>query len=372
MTDRHLHIISFDVPYPANYGGVIDVFYKQRWLTEKGVKVHLHCFQYGRDEADILNDCYEVKYYKRAMSVANALTRKPYIVASRRSEALVLDLLKDDYPILCEGIHTTAIMLDERLKGRKIFVRAHNVEHDYYRLLADSEKTFWKKAYYVQESRKLRRYETVLNKASGIFAVTAKDADYFAARYQNVTLVPLFTAFDKVCSKEGRGSYVLYHGNLSVAENENAAMWLIDKVFSQIDVPCIVAGMNPSEKLVAAVSRHANVSLMANPDDAAMMELIGNAQVNVLVTNQPTGMKLKLLNSLYNGRFCLVNPNMVMGTGLDALCIVKDDPDQMIGEIGRLMTTDFTQMDIINRDAALHEKYDNGANADKIIETIFG
>ena len=26
-TDYHLHIIAFDVPYPANYGGVIDVFF---------------------------------------------------------------------------------------------------------------------------------------------------------------------------------------------------------------------------------------------------------------------------------------------------------------------------------------------------------
>ena len=25
-SDIHLHIVSFDIPYPANYGGVIDVF----------------------------------------------------------------------------------------------------------------------------------------------------------------------------------------------------------------------------------------------------------------------------------------------------------------------------------------------------------
>ena len=34
MTENHLHIISFDVPYPANYGGVIDVFYRVKALTE--------------------------------------------------------------------------------------------------------------------------------------------------------------------------------------------------------------------------------------------------------------------------------------------------------------------------------------------------
>jgi len=38
MSDLHIHIISFDIPFPANYGGVIDVFYKAKALTDSGVK----------------------------------------------------------------------------------------------------------------------------------------------------------------------------------------------------------------------------------------------------------------------------------------------------------------------------------------------
>ena len=115
-TDYHLHVIAFDVPYPANYGGVIDVFYRVKALSEAGVKVHLHCFEYGRGKAEVLNRCYEVKYYKRDTSFWKQFRREPYVVASRRSEALVKDLLKDDYPILCEGLHTTAVLNDRRLK----------------------------------------------------------------------------------------------------------------------------------------------------------------------------------------------------------------------------------------------------------------
>ena len=112
-SDYHLHIIAFDVPYPANYGGVIDVFYRVKALIEAGVKVHLHCFEYGRGEQEILKRCHEVKYYKRDMSFAKQLSLMPFIVNTRRSEALVQDLLKDDYPILCEGLHTTAVILDK-------------------------------------------------------------------------------------------------------------------------------------------------------------------------------------------------------------------------------------------------------------------
>ena len=102
-----------------------------------------------------------------------------------------------------------------------------------------------------------------------------------------------------------------------------------------------------------------------------MIDLLRQAQVNVLVTNQPTGLKLKLLNALYNGRFCLVNSEMVIGTSLESLCVVADEPEQMIAEIKRLMEEDFTEDDIEERDAQMHQLYDNEANAKKIIRAIF-
>ena len=342
-TDYHLHVIAFDVPYPANYGGVIDVFYRVKALSEAGVKVHLHCFE---------------------------LSLTPFIVNSRRSEALVQDLLKDDYPILCEGLHTTAVLTDKRLKNRKIYVRAHNVEHDYYNGLGDTERCGWKRLFYHIEAWKLRRYEPVLKKATGIFAISQKDSDYFAQRYRNVVLVPGFSATDSVCSETGRGEYVLYHGNLSVRENEDAARWLIENVFSELDLHCIVSGLNPSDKLKKLADNYSNVTLVANPDDAEMIDLLRQAQVNILVTNQPTGLKLKLLNALYNGRFCLVNSDMVKGTSLESLCVVADEPDQMIAEMKRLMEEDFTEDDIEERDSQMRQLYDNESNAQKIIETI--
>lgn len=370
MYEKHLHIIAFDVPYPANYGGVIDVFYRVKALSEAGVKVHLHCFEYGRGEQEVLKRCHEVKYYKRDTSFAKQLSLTPFIVNSRRSEALVQDLLKDDYPILCEGLHSTSVLSDKRLKNRDVYVRAHNKEHDYYKGLGDSERWGWKKVFYLVEAWKLKRYEPVLNNAAGIFSISQKDADYFSGKYGNVTLVPGFNSADSVCSETGRGEYVLYHGNLSVKENETAAKWLIENVFAELKMHCIIAGLDPSERLLKIAKKHSNVTLVANPDDAEMIELLRNAQVNILVTNQPTGLKLKLLNALYNGRFCLVNSDMVKGTSLESLCVVADEPEEMIAEIKRLMEEDFTEEDIDERDAQMRQLYDNESNARKIIEAI--
>ncbi|HMX05330.1 MAG TPA: hypothetical protein PKE14_11715, partial [Chitinophagales bacterium] len=66
MKSKHLHIISFNVPYPPDYGGVIDVFNKIKALHAEGIKIHLHCFEYGRNEAPELNAfCEHVYYYPR-------------------------------------------------------------------------------------------------------------------------------------------------------------------------------------------------------------------------------------------------------------------------------------------------------------------
>ena len=138
------------MPYPANYGGVIDVFYKLKNLHKASIKIILHCFEYGRGEQKELgNYCETVYYYKRNNSFLNQLSFTPFIVKSRVSEELMANLLKDDYPILFEGLHTCYYINDKRIVNRKKIYRESNIEHDYYAHLAKSEKGFLKKLYFI-------------------------------------------------------------------------------------------------------------------------------------------------------------------------------------------------------------------------------
>ncbi|MDD3107200.1 MAG: hypothetical protein PHP65_05330 [Bacilli bacterium] len=90
MDDLHLHIIALNIPYPANYGGVIDIFYKVKDLYNNGVKIILHCFDYGRGEQPELEKyCEKVYYYKRNTSFINSLQSTPYIVQSRKNKQLL-------------------------------------------------------------------------------------------------------------------------------------------------------------------------------------------------------------------------------------------------------------------------------------------
>ena len=370
MSEIHLHIISFNIPYPPNYGGVIDVFYKVKALHRAGVKVHLHCFEYGREIPQELNKlCEHIYYYKRNTSVLSAVSHTPYIVKSRKSEDLMANLLKDDYPILFEGLHTCYYLDDNRLANRFKIYRESNIEHLYYYNLFKSENNLFKRIYFLLAGLKLRIYQRTLKYANLMLVVSESDTTYLKDKFKlnEVVYLPSFHSNDIITTKTGTGDYVLYHGNLSVPENEQAANYLIEKVFKDLQIPLIIAGLNPSERLKSLVNKHKNISLIANPDEDKMNTLIEDAQINILHTYQATGLKLKLLNTLYKGRYCLVNSKMLAGTNLDSLCYIADSPESFIEKLNLLFKKEFTTSEIDIRREVLQKNYSNETNLNKLV-----
>jgi hypothetical protein len=366
--EKHLHIISFDVPYPANYGGVIDVFYKIRALHAQGVKIHLHCFEYGRAEALSLESvCEKVYYYKRNMSKQLLFNTLPFVVITRSSEKLIENLLRDKHPVLFEGLHSCFHIEDERLVNRIKIVRTHNIEHDYYKNLEKVEKSFFRKTYFKMEAKKLERFEKVLHKADHVAAISSADTKYLSENYKNVHHITAFHPNDVVKIREGQGNFCLYHGNLEVGENNEAAIFLVNEVFSKIKIPFIIAGKKPSKELIAAAERFSHIRIRGNINTQEIDELIRNAQINVLPTFQATGIKLKLLAALFNGRHCLVNTPMVANTGLEDLCIIRDDAAEISEEIERLFKEPFNMQQKKNRERILSESFSNEANVKKLI-----
>ncbi|MEX0812676.1 MAG: mannosyltransferase [Chitinophagales bacterium] len=369
--DKHLHIISFNVPYPANYGGVIDVFYKLKTLSELGVKVHLHTFHYGRERSEELEKiCEKVIYYPRGKFYKFIYSSVPYIVGSRQSDDLLSNLSEDDSPILFEGLHTCFYLNHPALQGRIKAVRMHNIEWDYYASLGRSERNFFRKFYMYYESKKLKKFEGILQKADLVLSISPKDTGYLDDKFEGVHYLPAFHPNDKVRSKTGRGNYAIYHGNLGVEENNQAALFLTRKIFRDFNYPFTIAGKNPLNTLKKEAEVNKIFQLIPNPYDEKMHDLISNAQVNILPTFQATGVKLKLLNALYNGRFCLVNSFMANETGLEDLCIVANTADEMKEQLYNLVDKDFTNEMIEKRKTVLEEKFSNEVNAKRLMELM--
>ena len=373
MSDQHLHIISFTIPYPPNYGGAIDVFFKIKALHSYGVQVHLHCFSYDRDPAPELEQfCHEVHYYPRKTGLRSALTWKPYIVYSRRSDQLLRNLLKDDYPILFEGLHSCYYLTNTALKNRIRIYRESNIEHLYYYHLFKAESNLLKKLFYILSSLKLRAFQSTLSHASMMFTVSSEDHEYLSRKFPRtqVEYLPSFHKDDEVKSLPGMGDFALYQGNLSVAENKKAAEYLIKEVFRDSGIHFIIAGMNPPRSLVRLADKSPNVTLIANPSDQKMSQLISSAQVNILVTFQPTGLKLKLLNALFNGRFCLVNPGMVFGTELGDLCEIGTDNSELRQKVTELMHLTFDEQRLSHRREKLLQYHSNKENCIRLLNLL--
>lgn len=369
----HLHIVSFDIPYPANYGGVIVIFNQIKALHSLGVKVILHCFQYGnrKPEAELEKYCEAVYYYPRSRSLWYQFSLLPFIMRSRQKGALLRRLRKDKYPILFEGMHTAAYVWHKRLRSRQKLVRMHNVEWQYYEGLSQLSGKVLEKIYYFVESLKLQRIEPrVVLHADEIITMSTNDQAYYREMKANTYLIPAFHPNTLVESLPGKGQYVLFHGKLSVPDNDKAARWLIEDVFSGIDIPLVIAGLEPSPELHDLVKRYEHVSLVENPDDAQMLNLIKNAHINLLVSFQSAGIKLKLLNALFRGRFCIVNDEMVSGMDLKSLCYVRNSPDAIRQTVEALINAPFEQNRIEERKTVLETQFSNLENARKLLSLI--
>jgi len=281
-------------------------------------------------------------------------------------------LLQDDYPILFEGLHTCSILNNPALVERKKIYRESNIEHHYYYHLFKATGNIPDKVFFLAESLKLRWFQRILKHADLMLTVSLADEQYLRKKFpqKDIRYLPSFHRDDKINSMPGRGSYLLYQGKLSVPENIRAAEDIINHIYTDSLPDLVIAGMNPPAHLIKLIEKHSNIRLEINPDEDRMFELIREAHINLMVTSQATGLKLKLLNALFHGRYCLVNPEMLVGTGLNSACTVATTPQQFREEIGHLFMKDFDAGMIARRETIIMEKYSNKKNCESLLDIL--
>jgi Glycosyl transferases group 1 len=374
-SDKKLHIICHDIPWPADYGGVVDLFYKLKALHAEGVKIIFHCFKYGyrKEQNELNNYCEEVHYYERRTGMKGLSFSKPYIVQSRANPLLLKRLSEDDHPVLMEGIHCTAFLPELIKQNKKVFLRLHNVESLYYSHLFKYEKNIFRKLYFLGESILLRKYEKSLPKQLAVFSVSQNDVSWFKneLKINNTKFLPVFIPTTEIKGLEGMGNFCMYHGNLAIAENEEAVVWLLKNVFSKIKIPFVIVGRNPSKQLKRLVYRNKYNCIVENPSDKELDDLLIKAHIHVLPSFNATGIKLKLINALYRGRHCVVNEEAIKGTGLEAACHIGVNAAAIASIITQLYHLPFAEEEINLRKKLLPSIFDNQKNARQLIQWIW-
>lgn len=363
---RKLHIVSPDIPWPPDYGGAMDIYATVQALHQLGVEIVLHCFAYGERQKIPKNRHFfsEVHYYPRKKTLP---FRLPYIVSSRKNETLFRRLLEDDAPVLMEGVHCAWPVLDKRFAGRKMAVRSFNAEYAYYHGLAQHTRSRWKKWYYQTESRLLKAFERKVAQNTTVFTISEADARIYRNELgaTDARFLPVFFS-GKASMPTGRGNYCLYHGNLSVAENEQAALWLLQQVFPGLQVPLVIAGKNPSAYLEKAVKALPGTILKANCSETEMAELAAGAHIHVLPAINSTGVKLKILYALHHGRFCVTNTAGANGLNQPGLMPVMNDAQEWKIKIQELFAKPFTDAMAQDRKALLEEHFNPLKQAEQL------
>lgn len=374
MTDQKFHIIAFDVPYPPNYGGIVDVFYKLKTLHAVGGKIIYHCFYYpghNQPHEELAKYCEEIYYYPRMKKIGKLIfSRLPYVVSSRDNKAILDRLLKDNYPIIYDGIQTAYWMNHPKLKGRIQLFRANNIEHAYYYGLAKWETSFFKKIYLKIEANRLQRFEQNIRGVDGILCVAKMDIPHFEQYAPTHHIPPFFHSdpnFD--FDPEEAIEQVLFQGNLSVKENEHAAFYIVNHIAPLTDSPIVIAGKNPSERLKTHINsvNLSNVRLIDTPSIPEMDNLIKHSRVNLLLTFQQTGIKLKLLHALESGQHIIINDKMDDSGIFSAMCHTHNAPEEIAAKIDTLIAEPFTQAIKQKRDKQFAEYYNNKKNARNIL-----
>jgi glycosyltransferase involved in cell wall biosynthesis len=342
---RTIHMICLRNPWPADTGGARDMLERLKSLHQHGVQVYLHVFD--RAENSLIEAlkpfCKEIYVYNRKLSVRRLLRGQPYIVACRADKTLLTRLQQDNLPILFDGIHTTAFLSDLMKGNRKMAVRMHNDEVNYYRSLAKFESNPFKRIYFLWEALQLHRWMKQLPKDLPLGCVQSEERDTLQDHYgfSDVFILPPPIP-GSVDIHTGSGGYCLYHGNLSIGENERAVVWLLRRVFAKIKLPLVIAGKSPSRKLEKLIHFYQHACLVANPSQDELKDLIQKAQVHVLPSMTRTGIKQKVFDALQFGRHCLINTNMRHASPWTDACEVANSSSEMADRVKRLFSMPFT------------------------------
>lgn len=229
----------------------------------------------------------------------------------------------------------------------------HNVEHDYYNYLGEHEPKLWKRAFYKLESGKLRRYEKTIAYANKLVTISEGDYYYYKKIHPNAYYIPGSHPYNKITAKAGKGEFILYHGNLSVPENIEAVHFILDEIAQHTHYKIIIAGKNPAKSINDKAALITNVDVIDNPDSKTMNQFIQDAHIHLIPSVQNTGLKLKLLYSLFSGRFVIANQTTVDNSGLEKLCVINNSASTMLESINEFMEKKFTEEMIEERKVVL-------------------
>jgi glycosyl transferase family 1 len=370
MSDKNLHIVSFDNPYPPNYGGVIDVFYKIKALHQIGYSIHLHCFvKEVPEEYEVLKSISaEVYFYKISQSPLYFFSKLPFSVISRNDSKLAENISRIKAPVLFEGLKTTCLVHDYRLKDYVKILRLQNIEEDYFNGISKSEESFLKKVLFKIEAWKYQKYKDVFSKFNSVISLSKFENEIMTEYCENPIYIPVFHGNEKVVPLDGFGDYAIYHGDLNTSDNRKCVAFLIDAFRKIPEYKLIIASGSNEELVKRQIGDAQNIQFVKLQGFSHLKELLQKSHISISWSFQKSGTKLKAINSLFNTRFCIINENIIDDDVVSELCTLVNNQEELTAQIKILFQESFS--DYTRRSAILENYMSDINNAFQIEKLI--
>jgi len=367
-----LNVVCFDYPYPPNYGGIIDVFFKVKKLNKLGVSIVLHVFtdRVDVDHPQLKEVSSQIFYYDINKKWYYFFYNKPFSVLTRNHKDLLQNLKLNNSPILFEGLKSTYCCQDEQLDGRVKLLRYHNIEHDYYNGISKSESNLLKKKIYSLEASKYKKYENILPKFDKVFTLSIFETNHVDLKFGNAKYIPAFHGNKQLQELSEYGEYVLYHGDLSISDNIKSVLFLID-AFKRIQTIKFVIASGSNEALITKkIKGYNHIKFEKIKDFNHLKQLFKKSHVCVSWSFQQSGTKLKLINALFNSRFNVVNKNVVDDVSILSICNVVNTKAELVNKVLELMTKPYNDIIINSKQIVLNSKLSDSNNAKVIKECV--
>lgn len=246
------------------------------------------------------------------------------------------------YPIVKTIIKSKAIF-QQRFK---VIYRMHNIEEIFFKNLYKSTKLSIRNLIYFFDTLRFKYYEkNVIKKVAYIAAISRTEISW--ARDLNrkariVWLPPIYKPLEKrdiQLSTEEEAIYenlkkrfigkkvILLTGSFSGGFNVSATQWFIEKVLPFIhqqneDIIFLFGGLH-ADKYFLDVETDKIVKFYNVPSVKPYIKL---ADINLIITNNSAGVKLKLIEALFYRKKVVSTTEGVYGSGLESLIPNTNEP----------------------------------------------
>lgn len=317
------------MPYPAKDGGAIATLSLAKNLCRNGATVDILAMNTSKHNTNY-EDIPDEITHTIAISTVEINTEinffqalgnfffssLPYnatrFISNDFQKKLIELLQKNSYDIVqLEGVYLCPyIQCIRQYSKAKIALRAHNIEHEIWKRVAQHTLNPLKKLYLYNLSRRIRRFESqYLQRYDFLIPITARDGEKYQQMGSTVPQHIVSTGVDKdnallqIDNRWVLFPSLFYIGALDWLPNQEGLKWFVknvwDRFYKRYPATFTIAGRNAPASLIHYFNEH-HINFIGEIDDS--YKIFEHQSIMVVPILSGSGMRIKIIEGMAAGK----------------------------------------------------------------------